>query len=199
MKEVYPLVGVAKCSLCGSNLVSHKGRGHRYYRCGGYVKNPHSCTAKTVRADLLEEKIRETLFELLRKYTIGPKEEILYEKEFMLKTCDMIDELEELIFDKAAHFQYIERKESTYKNYLQDIEDFFKKTLTELHAIKEQQKEIRVRFNPHSVGKIILKANNKDLKELYKSFTRIQFNIEKKTGVLTLNFIPGNIEIVFCM
>jgi DNA invertase Pin-like site-specific DNA recombinase len=56
----WPLLGVAACSDCESQLYHHvmvkpdQGQSYRYGRCSGRTKFKNGCTAKAIRADLLE-------------------------------------------------------------------------------------------------------------------------------------------------
>ncbi|WCN39480.1 recombinase family protein [Aneurinibacillus uraniidurans] len=71
----YPLVGIAKCGLCGAGMLtskalkSKKSRIYlRYYRCGNWHKGGKvACSGISIRADKLEGEIFNRLFKHLQK------------------------------------------------------------------------------------------------------------------------------------
>jgi DNA invertase Pin-like site-specific DNA recombinase len=63
--SINPLLGVAKCGVCGKNLrqrafTSPSGRVHRYYVCG---RSPKACPGVSVRADAAEDLVYKSFLE----------------------------------------------------------------------------------------------------------------------------------------
>jgi len=70
-KDVFPLSGIFKCSLCEYAFSSYSRNKKRYYRCTGYSKKKICNASSVIDADKIEDIIKEEVIAGFKHYAIS--------------------------------------------------------------------------------------------------------------------------------
>jgi len=114
----FPLNKRITCSLCGNKFTAYVTKSkNRYYRCQGYKKK--ICVAKSVRADFIENIVKNAYFTALKDTGIS-----IYEKfhKWIFNTMikDMFTELKDLSFSLES----IDLLKKTFNKKIIEFEEY---------------------------------------------------------------------------
>lgn len=186
---VYPLSGLIYCSFCNNKLFGtscEKGK-MKYYRCSGYIqKRECPCKCTQINAAKIEKKVKEIIIDTFQHcdFSIKSPEPIAYKenKELLKKKLTFEKEKQNIItaITKGIDPDLFKEKLENIKRETQKIE----KILSE-EKNKDNQKKINIK-TINKMKELIPLLTPKELKEFYKSFLRIEFNLKKKQGIIEL-------------
>ncbi len=193
-KDVFPLSGVLKCSLCDYTFSSYTRNKKRFYRCTGYSKK-HICEAgpkAVIEAEKIENIIKKEIIAEFKHYAISYNSIINKEELESLKTNleNLRKERDNLIAmpyyqeTNKAKFISICNKIKQIRDEISNMED------NNMNYQCQLFEKIANNQNFTNMDRFFKVMSLMDAKNLYKNLIRIDFNPINKTG--TLKILPHN-------
>lgn len=183
-KEKFPLYDIMTCLSCGSNIIPHFGKEYRYYRCGGYHKK--ICNSSVIRAEIIEEKIRDIVINNLLLFNFYIEEE-KYHLDFDNFHKDRIESLrkDKILYIKLLKNGKLKREEENDLTMLNiTLEGCIKwENTSSLVGRKATEKEKLQLINKQK--DILMSEDYIKINNFYKKYITIDIHVEEKYGVIS--------------
>ena len=200
-RKIYHLAGVSTCARCGSIITTksssnQRGNKYKFYLCNYVVDkslfNKDGCIRKHIKAEEIEEKVKEIVIEKLKNYNLN---KALLEKAKTKDTGKKDKEKIKLLKKEFTEIQ--EQKENIINAIASGIShNHFKEKLDALAERKEEiEKEMnkktkssRRKVSPGSLAKLLEKASPLQLRKIYKEQIAVKLDLIERTGKLQIKY-----------